>query len=252
MQRNWLKNELPIYFILIVLICLGVLLLILTHDIATKDIGTGLLALFGTFIGAFLAFRLQLLKDASIEEKNQVDALNRALIVLCTQFNHLASTQVMLDRYKSKIDRMFNLPAERDAFDQRQQVEQLAFLIACGKANQILQISIEQARFDAARQAIAERSRVLVDLVQPLLEKHDLNHQANSEDVLEKALGQRIYGTLETATNEVYWHVPETVKSLLAMIDDLHATAKKLYPKRKFVKVEPLENPVEPKRPNYK
>lgn len=249
MPRNWLKSELPIYLILIFLICLGVLFLTLTHDIAPKDIGTGLLALFGTFIGAFLAFRLQLLKDANIEELNQVDALNRALIVLCTQFNHLASTQFTLDHYKSKIDRILNLPAERDSFDQRQKVEELAFLIARGKANLILQVSIEQGRFDAARQAIAERSRVLVDVVQPLLEKHDMNHQLVTEDALKEAFGERIYGTLETATNEVYWHVPETVKSLLTTINDLHAAAKLLYPNRTFVKVEPLEKPAEPKRP---
>lgn len=240
-KPEWRKRELPLFTAVALLVLLVVVDLSITHELTAKDIGAAFLSLLGTFIGAFLAFRLQKVKDAELEENSRVDAINRALIVMIFQYNHLATTNRTLDQYQGKLPRMINLPPERDAdqFDLRQNVETLAFFANVGHANLIMQIAIEQGRFDAARQALNERCRILVDEVQPAMERHDLNNRPFSENVLREAFGDRLFGALETATNEVYRHVPLTLESLTELIDEVHGVAKQLYPHRIILKMIP-------------
>jgi len=208
--------------------------------IAPKDVAGWLFPLFGTFLGAFLAFRLQRLKEAEADERRKVEAINRALIVIGTQYNHLLPLQRELVEYQDPLDRMINLPANKfgEQFDLRQQVEQLAFLGDSGEANLILEISVEQGRFDACREVVAARTDFMVSQVQPMIECHDLMEAAINEDLLIKAFGPRIYGTLQTLTDQVYLHVPSTVDSLLSMAAKLRVAGSKMFPKHVFIAIK--------------
>ena len=226
-KLTWRAPALPTYLIVALLLLVGIVLLFRSSDLGPKEIGPALLSLLGTFLGAFLAFRLQLLKDREADTQTKVDLLNRALIVLCIQYNDLAQVKLTLDRYDGKINRMINMPPERSAnrLDSRQNVESLAFLIDKGHANLIMKLTIEQGCFDAAHHAIAERFRITVEEVQPAMERHNLNHRQLSEKDIRQAFGERLFGALETATNQLYLHVPLTVDSLKERIDEMHAAA---------------------------
>lgn len=46
-----------------------------------------------------------------------------------------------------------------------------------------------------------------------------------------------MFGALETATEQIYMHVPLTVDSLKDLINEVHGAAKSIYPERTFVKI---------------
>lgn len=72
-------------------------------DLVLKDIGTAVLALFGTFLVATLAFRLNEQKEKIDEKKKQREALNRALFVLMRQHNAIIQLKRDMDTYSSEL-----------------------------------------------------------------------------------------------------------------------------------------------------
>lgn len=100
--RTSLKDQLPGYLVLMVLILALTADFLSSGTLSMKDVGAGLLSLVGTYVGAFLAFRVQAVKDRKTAVDAEVVAVNRALLVMCVQYNHLATTKISQDRYTSR------------------------------------------------------------------------------------------------------------------------------------------------------
>ncbi|WP_266183196.1 hypothetical protein [Dyella humicola] len=240
--KSWLAIEGPWlgYLCLIVLLFAGILLAALHGHIDSKDVVGWLFPLIGTFLGAFLAFRFQELKDRRAEQRRQIDAVNRTLLTIGAQFNHLyAYERGVLAQFVGAGERMLNLPATGlgDSFDVRLATEDLVFLAYQGHAQLLMDLTIEQGRFDCAREVVAARCEMMVQEIQPLIEQHNLNGRMVSSDEVKAAFGERMFGALETATNQVYFHITSTAESLLSTSDKLHAAAKKMFPGVRFMKV---------------
>ena len=242
-KRSTLKKGL-----VTVLVAVAAIDSVLSGAVTAKDLAILLVPVFGTYLaasyGASYAFKLQAGKEAVLAERSEVDALNRALMVLCLQYNEIAVTwKTMLEVGEEELVRMLNLPGYKaPQFDYRQNVVDLAFLMRFGDAHLILEISIEQGRFDACMASMEVRSKFFVETVEPLIAKFGTRKQALlSEQQVFKWFGELVYLTLRSMTNALYAHVGESEASLFSTIEKLHRTAKTCFPNEKFFRVERLD-----------
>jgi hypothetical protein len=114
-----------------------------------KDIGTGVLAMLGTLLGATLAFRLNEDKELTKEHIARRAALNRALFVLARQKNAAALIARELEPFKTPFERAFNFPAAKvpPYQDLVHRFEELEFLLDTSDVNTAMRLAVEQERF---------------------------------------------------------------------------------------------------------
>jgi len=205
-----------------------------------KDLVGWLIPVLGTYLGASYAFKLQKRKEDASAERAKVDALNRALMVMCFQYNEIASTWSKMRPFDlGELPRMLGLPAYKfPQFDYRQHVVDLAFLMQSGNAQLLLGISIEQGRFDACMDSMKIRSEYFVESVEPLIEKYGIRNKPVNEQLVFDAFGERVYHSLRNNSNSLFEQIKESEKSLFETIEELHRIAKQCFPAEKFFKVE--------------
>jgi len=202
-----------------------------------KDVGTGLLALLGTLLGATLAFRLNEDKESKREVVAQRTALNRALFVLARQTNAVRLIARELEPFKTPFDRAFNFPAAKVApyQDLVHRFEDLEFLLDTSDVNVVMRLTVEQERFHQMLETLRIRNEFYVSEVQPAIARHDLNGKDADVKSVAELFGARLFGT---ATNQavILWdHVESSLKTIPEMHEELRAVAKRLYPKHNFV-----------------
>jgi hypothetical protein len=211
-----------------------------------KDLGTGLLALLGTFAGALLAFRLEESRDRAKDVAAQKAALNRALLVLGYHHNEIRTYCDLIAPYKQDIELAFNFPASEppDHGDLRQRADELNFLLESRDPQILFELIIEQNRFDQAIQAIRIRNAFCVEHIQPAFAREGLNNRLISNREIEAKLGEYLYGAAIHGSQTMRDHVLASNQSLPDLATKLRAVAKELYPDERFVQFDtfPLPN----------
>ena len=101
-----------LYAALVAIVALVTVGGIFSDVIGGKEVAGTLLALFGTFLGALFAFRLNQEKERQLLLQDRKAALNRALFVLHRQYNAICTYQKHLATYTSPIERALMLPAQ--------------------------------------------------------------------------------------------------------------------------------------------
>ena len=213
-----------------------------------KDLAAWLIPVIGTYLGAAYgasyAFKLQEGKDDESEKRVQVDALNRALMVMCFQYNDIAATWTEMRKFNNgELVRMLTLPAFKSPqFDYRQNVLELAFLMENNDPNLLLEIAIEQGRFDSCIESMKIRAEYFVKKVEPLIEKYGIRSKnVISEQLVFDAFGERVYGTLRNNTNALYEQVEQSERTLFETLCKLHVAAKRSFPSTRFFKVQRVD-----------
>lgn len=235
-----------IYAALAVVASCALILLVADGSFDRTDVASGLFALFGTFLGALFAFRLEQYRERLREGAAQKAALNRALLVLGYHHNGIRNYRDEMLKYKSEIELAFNFPALQpsDNFDLRQEFEGLTFLLDSKNPQLIFDLLIEQERFDAVLQTIRQRNQFYVEQVQPVFAAKRLNNRAVSRGELETELGDYLFGGALQGASSMREHVDKSNESIPALALRLRATAKELFPHEKFVQfgLVPLKN----------
>jgi hypothetical protein len=237
MLRSPLK---PLYYLLVVAIVGGAVWIAASGGISEKEIGSGLLALIGTFLGAFLAYRLNEHREDTKERAQRKIALNRALFVLGRQINALSYIwRTHMQQFQEPLERAFNWPSLRPPpfTDLKQQIEDLEFLLD-SHAEVLMRATIEDERFHQALSAIHTRSDFHVSEIQPTLMRTGLNRRDVTGVMIRAAIGDQLY---ERAVNQAaiaYQLVEGSRHSLVEMQDELHRIAKSLYPADLFIRVK--------------
>ena len=202
-----------------------------------KDVGTGLLALLGTLLGATLAFRLNEDKESKKEDAARRSALNRALFVLARQKNAVALIAKEMEPFKTAFDRAFNFPAAKvpPYEDLVHRFEELEFLLNTTDVNIVLRLTVEQERFHQMLESLRTRNDFYVRDVQAEIAKHNLNGKEMSGTLVAELFGERIFGTAMHSSQILFHHVESSLKSIPEMHEELRVVAKRLYPESKFV-----------------
>lgn len=209
-------------------------------DLVLKDIGTAVLALFGTFLGATLAFRLNEQKEKNNEEKKQREALNRALFILIRQHNAIIQLKREMDKHSSDLHLAFNMPAlsPPSYTDLVQHIADLEFLIESSNPNLLFELTIEQERFHQAIESIRVRNAFYVNEVQLKIAATGINGKIIALEELSSLLGERIFFGAMTGAKNAMSHIMDSNESLPKIMIKLRILAKELFPGHKFLNYE--------------
>jgi len=238
-----MKKAYPIILAAAVLI-IGILFCIGILD--RKDIGNAMLALFGTFLGATLAFRLEEEKERRKNADDQRKALNSALLILLRQYNALAQIEKDFANFPKDMPAAFSMPASKppNYGELVHNVPDLEFLLDSSDPNILLELTVEQERFHQAIEAVNVRNEFYVNEVQKALSENKMNRKSFTPEEAESLLGDRIFGGAVNGAKNAREHVVLTCKSLTVMAEKLRRMAKELFPDRKFLmyEIQPSEN----------
>lgn len=191
----------------------------------------------GGFIGAFSAFWLKSYEEGKNETRQQKRALNAALFILIRQINAIHGIKKDLERYKTPVERGLSMPAMKppDYSCLKQDIGSLHFLIDNDNAQTLMELTIEQERFEQAISAINIRNDFYVNEVQPALSFHALNGRPLPLSEFEDKLGERLFQGAINGAAVLYELVYASDVSLHEKYTELRAIAKKLFPDEGFV-----------------
>ncbi len=230
-------NPQKLYSILVLTTIFAIGIAVYTGKLDMKDLGTGLVALLGTVVGATLAFRLNENREHEHEHNAHRTALNRALFVIARQWNAISSLSKEIEPYNTPFDRAFNLPAIKPPpyKDLTFQFETLDFLLDSNEVNTLHRLSVEQERFHQVIASLDIRNEFYLREVQPEIAKLRLNGKSVTQDQAQSILGERLFGTATNGAETFRSHIKDSMKSLREMHKELWDVAKRLYPEHKFV-----------------
>lgn len=183
----------------------------------------------GAFIGAYFAFKLKKNEDDKIVLNTNKDSLDMSLLILARQMNALSNFKLDLDRFPTPFERAFNLPALKPPayHDLRQNIASLTHLIEHGEVQIILNISIEQERFEQTIHSINIRNEFYVNEVQIAISEKGLNGKIMTVAEYKSELGERLYAGAMLGSSTMHQLVTETLHSLKSTFKDLRTIAKK-------------------------
>jgi hypothetical protein len=206
--------------------------------------------LLAAFFGAWFAYRLQDRAKVRQEKSSNIIVANRALFTIFQQINTLQVFKMDI------IDPVRNHPlifiAMRPVLNEEYEnikldFQSLIFLLNTKQKQVLLDLFVEQQRFNGAINCIKYRSKLHLE-AQPALESAGINESVDYRPetltkALEKALGPRLYKSLQSATDQVIYQVDRTVGSLEEIKEKIIEVVKELYPEGNFLNFKPLEGP---------
>ena len=206
-------------------------------------------ALMGALAGAFGSYKLSARSEEKKKRANEVAAGNYAIFTIMRQWNELWQIQQeIIEPFRLHPCKSIALPSTlpSDFGHLKFDFDSLSFLLETKHRGCILELYLAESRFQAAFRILNERSKLHMDIVQPLLEKAGITAgnnyiTRNPEDFIKDTLGDRVAVTLAKLTDGVIEHVDRTLPFLKETSDKLHAALKELYPGKKFINFVPSD-----------
>lgn len=243
MQRtshSTVTGELP-YIIVCGALCVLAIVLVCSGYFTGREAFLWLVPLISTFFGATFAFRLNERKDAQKELDRQRSALNRALLVMGMQWNEVITSARRLRQYDSTHEQALVMPAwEPPPILDRIPVEDLSFLIDGPDQHILVELIIEQQRFDQCLTAIRLRGKFYVDTVQPAMVSGKVLGRPMPLDQIVEAIGSHIYTGAMQAAEAMRHQLFPSEKSLWSMIERLRNVGKAMHPSWQLLQFEPI------------
>tara|TARA_R100000935_G_C2828471_1_gene163641 strand:- start:329 stop:1150 length:822 start_codon:yes stop_codon:yes gene_type:complete len=170
----------------------------------------------GAFIGSWSAVKLNESKEASESYRRRKEALNQAIFVIARQMNAVQLIKRDIQQYREGVERAFNLPPQKPPVysDLRQDISSLSFILETDAPQLLLELTVEQERFDQAIESINVRNEFYVHQVQPAVSQQGLPSLRMTRQKLKDALGERIFGGAMQGARELSSHIVETDASL--------------------------------------
>lgn len=238
----------------------------LTYDgqLTARDFGAAVLALTGTFAGAWLAFRRDQVKDQLEQERREADkaaalqdrhvsAIHRATFVLAMQQNELRQVWSVIKPYEKLPGRAIVMPAmfPPGGTNTRlpQSFDDLMFLVDMNEGNLLFEMFINQARYDAAIEVYERRMHFHADDLQTAMMEKNLTGKRLNDDIALQELGAKMYHTAVKLANDVFDQVVNASKDIKAGQDALVSMAQRRFPGRRFVRFELVEDVVDREQP---
>lgn len=211
-------------------------------NIKFNDYIPALVTLLAAFLGARYAFSLQNEKIKRDQIQSNVAAGNKAVFLISRQINELDTIkEQIIDPERNQdikfltIRPFFLRDLEHLKFD----TDALSFLLQTDHRELLSELTIEEARFQQTINAVNRRSHLHLKEIQPLLEKAGFIEGNNyTISFIRDALGDRIFTSLQRATDDMIHHVDKTLDTLTVMVNKLSNSLSEIYPKEKFSYVD--------------
>ena len=206
-------------------------------DQIINEIVSALATLVAAFAGAGFAFYLQDKKERRKEEVQRISSLNQALLALARQYQALGNIKNDIDPFREDKLRYASAPAlsTNEFSDIKIKIETLGFLVDSSDPNLLMEIMLEQERFEMALKAVQLRSETHVTKFQPAYAKLGIDGGVIRIADFRLTLGALLADALKNETDQMYKQIYETYDSTLMVLNKLRAHAKQIYPKEKFL-----------------
>lgn len=230
-----------IYIAVTIIVSVAIILLIVVGQITLNEAMGWFIPLLATFLGAIFAFRLQESKEKGKLNGDRKAFINEALFILGARYNELLGIKMAMEPYSDEVQRALAMPSmvAMDLPSLRLSFKDLAFLAAVGKPDVLLDLAVEEQRFDSAIYTVKMRAEFHLNVLQPVMAEKKIGHGYWTREDLELAFGELVYGSAVNNAEQMRRHIYESVDSSLVMINNLHKVAKELYPRDVFIKVGP-------------
>jgi len=216
-----------------------------TIILALEALQPAVAPLGGAFLGAWLAFKLNDNARARQTVRNQVLAVNKALFVLIRQVNSLINTQTqIINPHRKDPDRYINMRPSlpKTSGSPTLDLDSLSFLLETEDRNLLGELLVEQERFEAALQAINERSRYHLEILQPRMAAASIgDHAEYPTDQIHQVLGESFVLLMQRATDEAIELVDKTVESNSVLTSKVHVAMKRRFPMHTIIRLAPKE-----------
>jgi hypothetical protein len=191
-------------------------------------------------LGATLAFRLNSLKDEIESLRKKKSALNLALFVLLRQYNAIQNILIAIEPFRNNQDRAFNLPAFKppEYKDLKQNFNDLAFLLETDEIESLMKLTITQEGFEVTMTSLMMRNEMYINEIQKAISEKKLNGKSFGKKDLIEILGEKLFHSANQGVNQIYQHVDSSAKEIPLVFANFRSTAKKLFPKEKFIQIE--------------
>jgi hypothetical protein len=211
-------------------------------DVFLTSYVPALATLVAAFYGARYAFQFQKDKEKEDNKKRNVVNGNSAIFNIMRMTTTLRNIQIqIIDPGRDRPVRFHQMQPTLHLIndDIKINIESLYFLLETDDRNLLGELVTEEARYRSALSAINERSRLHIEEVQPLLERAGIVEGGDySLARIEEVLGNRLYITIQQATEQAINHVDNAVVSLQQVADKLRASLKKVYPDETIIGFE--------------
>ena len=211
----------------------------------SQDTWAAIASVFGTlaaaFAGSWYAFKLNNDIARKAAAKAEISNANKTLFKLIRQVNVLEVYRLQtLEPHRNSPARHIHVQAARISEHKSDRIDQdsLHFLVERDAPNLLMEILIEDDRFDAILDTIYVRSKFHYDFIQPAIER---TGAVTTLADIHRETGPRATVTIKDYTDHLYSMVDASLASLPAVIGKLRAEMKKHYPNEKFLVNQPLD-----------
>jgi len=209
-------------------------------DILSTSYVPALTTLVAAFYGAKYAFDFQRTKESEDQKKKDLIAANITIFNLMRMANSLlVFKKQVIDPFRGKPTAFLEMPPVLHTVGEDIKInpESLYFLLQTKERNLLGEIIIEERRYHAAIESINERSNLHRNEIQPLLETSGIMQGGfYSIEQIEKALGERMFVTINQATEQLVVHVDQTIASIQTVSNKLVECMKNLHPDESVIR----------------
>lgn len=209
-------------------------------DILFTSYVPALATLIAAFYGAKYAFDFQRKKEREDQKKKDLVAANTTIFNLMRMANSLlVFRKQVIDPFRGKPTAFLEIPPVLHTIGEDIKInpESLYFLLQTKERNLLGEILIEERRYHTAIESISERSNLHRNEIQPLLEQSSIMQgEFYSIEQIEKALGERMFVTINQATDQLIAHVDQTIESIQTVSNKLVGCMKNLHPDESVIR----------------
>jgi len=203
-------------------------------DILFTSYVPALATLVAAFYGAKYAFEFQRKKEVEDQKKKDLTAANITIFNLMRMANSLlVFKKQIIDPFRGKPSAFLEMPPVLHTVgeDININANSLYFLLQTEERNLLGEIMVEERRYHTAIQSINERSSLHRNEIQPLLERAGIQQGGvySMEDI-EKALGERMFVTINQATDQLIARVDQAIASIQSVSSKLADCMKNMHP----------------------
>lgn len=219
---------------------IGVLLSALaSHNelMSGEDMLAALATLVAAFTGAWFAFYLNIRNSKKIERDTKIASLNGALFTLMRQNNAVAMIKKSMDTFKTDESLAFEMPAMKlnEYSGLRQNLEAVSFLTQEGSVKALLDLTIEEERFEQVLFAVQQKHEIYLRQVLPELRKAGLTDKKVSLADIKAGIPEESFKAATYGAAQARAEVDDFYVSGYRMHKQLRQAAKSLFPDATFL-----------------
>ena len=213
---------------------------------ASEFILPALSTLAAAFLGAWYAFSLQDNKNRREQEDRQIAALNLAIFALARKQSKLQNIiDQVLEPWKTNPVRFLMMPPTHDLEKDDIAIDfsALAYLLETKHSNLLGHLAIAVAKYRSAIDALNLRSALHKNDVQTRLEAAStIGNEPVTLAEIRQALGERLFITLEQATDQAIGAAPRALEHVTDISAQLTNAGRSLFPPGRVIRISPLSN----------